>query len=198
MPALDSSATPRIAEPDLLHHLEEALGDLELEGEVARTARAVVHRVRLGRLGERSLAVKVALQPSERDDLARFRHEARLLSEVRHPNVVEVHDLGVLPGGHPFLVMELVEPYEVPEAPAWDQVYDLGLQAAAGLAHIHHHRVVHLDVKPGNLGTAPDGESGRPRLKILDFGLAQELRGPLDRRIRGTLAYAAPEVLLQD
>src|SRR6185436_12243448 len=36
------------------------------------------------------------------------------------------------------------------------------------------------------------------RLKILDFGLAHELRGPLDRRIRGTLAYTAPEVLLQD
>jgi Nif-specific regulatory protein len=196
-PAPDGNPEPDPA-PGLLRHLEEALGDLEMAGEVARTVRAVVHRVRLGRLGDRPLALKLALQPSERDDLARFRHEARLLSEVRHPNVVEVHDLGVLPGGYPYLVMELVEPYAVPEAPPWEEVYDLGVQAAAGLAHIHHHRVVHLDVKPGNLGIAPDGGTGGRRLKILDFGLAQELRGPLDRRIRGTLAYTAPEVLLQD
>jgi Nif-specific regulatory protein len=174
------------------------LGDLVVEGEIARTARTAVYRVRLGRHGERPLALKVALQPSDRDDLARFRHEARLLSEVRHPNVVEVYEVGVLDGGLPFLVMERVEPYRVPERPGAEELYDLALQAAAGLAHIHHHRVVHLDVKPGNLGTVTDPTTGEPRLKILDFGLAQTLLGPVDRAIRGTLAYTAPEVLLQD
>jgi Nif-specific regulatory protein len=193
--------------PDLTH-LEPLLGDLAFEGEIARTAGAVIHGVRLGRLGDRPLALKVALRSSADDELARFRHEARLLSEVRHPNVIEVHEVGVLPGGFPFLVMERVEPYRPPQRPGWEEVYDLAIQAAAGLAHIHHHRVVHLDVKPGNLGTAPSpaaGPAGSGRLlKILDFGLAQELRGPLgelgtlERSIRGTLAYTAPEVLLQD
>src|SRR5690606_6318499 len=67
-----------------------------------------------------------------------------------------------------------------------------------GLAHIHHHRVVHLDVKPGNFGLAPGDDAESGRLRILDFGLAQTLLEPLDRSIRGTLAYTAPEVLLQD
>ncbi|HUP43364.1 MAG TPA: protein kinase, partial [Thermoanaerobaculia bacterium] len=183
-----------------LEELDGLLGDVVFEGEIARSAGAAVHRVRLGRLGDRPLALKVALRPAPPDELARFRHEARLLSEIRHPNVVAVYEVGVLSGGFPFLVMERVTPYRPPERPAWPEVYDLAIQAAAGLAHIHHHRVVHLDVKPGNLGTAAD-EAGLPRLKILDFGLAHELLGPLgvlDRSIRGTLAYTAPEVLLQD
>ena len=158
----------------------------------------MIHRVRLGGHGARPLALKVAREPSGTDDLARFQHEARLLSEIRHPGVVEVYEVGVLPGDFPFLVMELVAPYAPPREPGWEEVYDLAIQAAAGLAHIHHHRVVHLDVKPSNLGLAANPDGGEPRLKILDFGLSQGLVGPLDRKIRGTLAYTAPEVLLQD
>ncbi|MFW6175635.1 MAG: protein kinase domain-containing protein [Acidobacteriota bacterium] len=196
-PASAPPASPPPRRPDL-RRLEESLGDVVMEGELARTPRAALYRVRLERLGDRPVALKVAQQPSDGDELARFRHEARLLSEVRHPNVVEVYDVGVLQGGFPFLVMELVDPYEPTPSPSWDEVYDLAIQAAAGLAHVHHHRVVHLDVKPGNLGLAVDPETGERRLKILDFGLAQELLAPLDRSIRGTLAYTAPEVLLQD
>ncbi|MGD2115096.1 MAG: protein kinase, partial [Acidobacteriota bacterium] len=195
-----ASRAPRMEGPDL-GQLERLLGDLVVEGEIAHTSRAAVHRVRVGTQGDRPLALKVALRPSDSGDLARFRHEARLLSEVRHPNVVGVRELGVLPGGFPFLVMELVEPFHRTGSPSWSEVYDLALQAAAGLAHIHRLGVVHLDVKPGNLGfAAGDAETAGAsrRLKILDFGLAQDLRDPLDRRIRGTLAYMAPEVLLQD
>jgi len=192
------------AAPDL-GHLERVLGDVVVEAEIGRTAGATVHRVRLGGQGERPFALKVALHPSDADDLARFRHEARLLSEVRHPNVIEVREVGVLPGGFPLLVMELAEPYPISRAeaelPTWEEVYDLAFQAAAGLAHTHRLGVVHLDVKPSNLGLVLDAQEGgdaTPRVKILDFGLAQDLRDPLDRRIRGTLAYMAPEVLLQD
>ncbi len=191
---------PRPAGPDLAH-LERLLGDFEIEGKLARTSRAAIYRVRLGARGTRPLALKVALEPSATDDLARFQHEARLLSEIRHPGVVEVYEVGVLPGDYPFLVMELVSPYVPSPEPDWEEIYDLAIQAAAGLAHIHHHRVVHLDVKPSNLGLAEDpggGGSGGRLLRILDFGLAQGLVEPLDRRIRGTLAYTAPEVLLQD
>ena len=187
-----------------LSHLDRLLGDFVLEDEIARTTLAAIFRIRTGGSGGRPLALKVALRPSDADDLARFRHEIRLLSETRHPNVVEVHDFGVLPGDFPFLTMELL----TGESPAahlrgsgWEAFWDLAIQAAAGLAHIHRQGVVHMDVKPANLGLAggmAGGSGGRPVLKILDFGLAQERRGTLDRRIRGTLAYTAPEVLLQD
>jgi Nif-specific regulatory protein len=183
-----------------LSHLDRLLGDILLEGEIARTSQAVIFRIRTGGPDGRPMALKVALCPSDADDLVRFRHEVRLLSETRHPNVVEVYDFGVLPGNLPFLTMELL----TGESPAghlrgggWEAFWDLAIQAAAGLAHIHRQGVVHMDVKPANLGmTGSSGE--RPVLKILDFGLAQERRGAFDRRIRGTLAYTAPEVLLQD
>jgi Nif-specific regulatory protein len=185
--------SPRIGE------LEKLLGDFLIEEELARTPRAVIYRIRAGNRPERQLALKVALQPVEGEDLDRFQHEVRLLSEVRHPNVVEVYDFGVLPGSFPFLTMELLAASDLQHRVQadWDTFYSVALQAAAGLAHIHRHGIVHLDVKPANLGLV-EREDGALGLKILDFGLAQNVRGPLDRRIRGTLAYVAPEVLLQD
>jgi Nif-specific regulatory protein len=185
---------PRIAD------LERQLGDFLVEDELARTPRAVIYRIRAGRRMERPLALKVALQPVAGEDLVRFQHEVRLLSETRHPNVVEVYDFGVLAGSFPFLTMELMAPLELEkliQEGDWELFYTLALQAAAGLSHIHRHGVVHLDLKPANLGVV-QGEDGARLLKILDFGLAQNVRGPVDRRIRGTLAYVAPEVLLQD
>jgi Nif-specific regulatory protein len=186
--------------PDL-SYLERLLGDVLFEGEIARTSRAVVHRVRTGSTPDsKPMALKVALAPSDAEDLVRFRHEVRLLSEARHPNVLEVYDFGVLPGGFPFLTMELLTGGGLVErfrSGNWEEAYDLAIQAAAGLAHIHRQGVVHMDVKPQNLGLV-GGSGGAPVLKILDFGLAQATLGPLDRRIRGTLAYTAPEVLLQD
>ncbi|HVR98251.1 MAG TPA: sigma 54-interacting transcriptional regulator [Thermoanaerobaculia bacterium] len=183
--------------PDL-SYLERLLGDVSFEGEIARTARAVVYRVHMGATDRRPMALKVALTPSDAEDLVRFRHEVRLLSEARHPNVLEVYDFGVLPGGFPFLTMELLAGDGLAERfreGNWEEVYSLAIQAAAGLAHIHRQGVVHMDIKPRNLGLVAGAP---PVLKILDFGLAQATLGPLDRRIRGTLAYTAPEVLLQD
>ncbi len=199
----DGSLGLRLRRPEEgppLEHLERLLGDLVLEQQVARTSRAVIFQVRIGSHGGGPLALKVALSPSAADDLARFRHEVRLLSEVRHPNVVRVYDFGVLPGSFPFLVMELLSREDLTlrlEGCGWQDLYDVAIQAAAGLAHIHRQGVIHLDLKPQNLGLAAS-EDGGLMIKILDFGLAQSLRGPLDRRIRGTLTHAAPEILLQD
>ena len=74
----------------------------------------------------------------------------------------------------------------------------LALQAAAGLAHIHRQGVVHMDLKPANLGLA-GGRGGRARSsRSSTSAWPRSGAAPLDRRIRGTLAYTAPEVLLQD
>ncbi len=192
------TALPRVTGGPDLAQLDRLLGDVLFEAVVARTSRAAVYRVRVGSPDGRPLALKVALSPSDAEDLARFRHEVRLLSEARHPNVVEVSDFGVLPGDYPFLAMELLAAETLAErleGCGWEDFYEAAIQAAAGLAHIHRQGIVHMDLKPRNLGLVP-GEG--LHLKILDFGLAQAVCEPLDRRIRGTLAYAAPEVLLQD
>jgi len=211
--ALEALTPPApVGSPPDLVRLDETLGDdVALEGEIARTARATVYRARVGADGP-EVALKVARLPGDAEELARFTHEVRLLSELRHPNVVGIHDWGVLPGGFPFLTMELLEAGEglgqrlrarVAER-GWEVFYDVALQAAAGLAHIHRHGLVHLDVKPANLGwlesSARDaaGPSGLT-VKILDFGLSRPLPAPSsDRSIRGTLAYMAPEVLAQE
>ncbi|MBZ0110953.1 MAG: serine/threonine protein kinase, partial [Thermoanaerobaculia bacterium] len=184
--------SPRIAE------LEGLLGDFLVEKEIARTPRAAIYRIRSQGRADRPLALKVALQEVQEDDLVRFQHEVRLLSESRHRNVIEVYDFGVLPGSFPFLTMELLSEADLMQTVQdadWDLFYSLAMQAAAGLAHIHRQGIVHLDIKPANLGLVP---GDRVNLKIMDFGLAQNVRGPLDRKIRGTLAFTAPEVLLQD
>ena len=191
-PLATRSGSPRIAE------LEGLLGDFLVEEEIARTPRAMIYRIRSQGRAEKPLALKVALQEVHDEDLVRFQHEVRLLSEARHRNVIEVYDFGVLPGSFPFLTMELLADDDVAQTVQegdWDLFYSLAMQAAAGLAHIHRQGIVHLDVKPANLGL---GAGDRLNLKIMDFGLAQNVRGPLDRKIRGTLAYTAPEVLLQD
>ena len=198
-PTLEGGAMRTRQDAPRIGELEKLLGDFLIEEELARTPRAVIYRIRAGNRPERQLALKVALQPVEGEDLDRFQHEVRLLSEVRHPNVIEVYDFGVLPGSYPFLTMELLAGVDLVQRlqADWDAFYTVALQAAAGLAHIHRHGIVHLDIKPANLGLV-ESEDGTLGLKILDFGLAQNVRGPLDRRIRGTLAYVAPEVLLQD
>jgi tetratricopeptide (TPR) repeat protein/tRNA A-37 threonylcarbamoyl transferase component Bud32 len=193
-----SSSRLRNGGPDLAY-LERLLGDVLVEGEMARTPRAAVYRIRAGTQAHRATALKVALHQGTPEDLAQFRHEVRLLSEVRHPNVVEVYDFGVLPGDFPFLTMELVEGGDLRQAlerGGWPLFWELAIQTASGLAHIHRHGVLHLDLKPENLGLVETANG--LQIKILDFGLSQSARGPLDRRIRGTLAYAAPEILLQD
>jgi hypothetical protein len=91
---------PHSAGPDL-SRLDQHLGDVMVEAEIARTALAAVYRVRTGAHGDTPLALKVALHPCDAEELARFRHEVRLLTEARHPNVVEVYDCGALPGGCP-------------------------------------------------------------------------------------------------
>jgi Nif-specific regulatory protein len=223
-----------VTSPPDLSQLHRQLGDLVVEEEISRTSQAVLLRVRTGpgAGGDRpQRALKIALTPVDGEELARFHHEVRLLSEASHPNVVRVFDSGVLPGGFPWLLMELVSSESLAgrlagpldgRGSGWELFHEAALQAAAGLAHIHRQGVVHMDLKPANIGlalpaakpgglalpavmpggsalpqVAPDGADGL-HLKILDFGLAQPAGGPLDRRIRGTLAYTAPEVLLQD
>src|SRR5687767_6049377 len=118
-----------------LSHLDRLLGDVLLEGEIARTPQAAVFRIRTGGNGGRPLALKVARHPSDAEDLARFRHEVRLLSETRHPNVVEVYDFGVLPGDLPFLTMELLTGESLAErlqGRGWDAFWEAAIQAAAG------------------------------------------------------------------
>src|SRR4051812_6432617 len=104
------------------------------------------------------VAIKVArLSQKEREHaLARFSREARICGSLRHPNVGQVYDVGMLDDGSPYMVMELQEGRSLAEV--FDEMQlpvvaliDIARQLLAGLAAAHAAGVIHRDIKPDNV-----------------------------------------------
>ncbi|MFE1555249.1 WD40 repeat domain-containing serine/threonine protein kinase [Streptomyces sp. NPDC058734] len=149
---------------------------------------------------DRAVAVKVLLEFDASEELlGRFRREASIGARLQHPGITVVHDIG-RHGERLFMVMELLEGQDLSRLLArtpgvglpLPQVLDLALQTAEALSAAHAQKVVHRDLKPGNLFLLADG-----RLKICDFGIARtaDATGGLTvtGRVFGTPSYMAPE-----
>src|SRR6266850_4319226 len=166
----------------------------------------VVHRARDERLG-RDVALKVLPPGALSDDAARerFRREALALSQLNHPHIATIYDLGRQEGVD-FLVMEYIPGQTVAQkiaegALSEAEAASIGCQITEALEEAHDQGVVHGDLKSENVIVTPKGWA-----KVLDFGLAT-LRGPMLERadtaeytgenvVSGTLPYMAPEQLL--
>jgi serine/threonine protein kinase len=136
----------------------------------------------------------------DRESVARFLREGECLARVRHPNVVEVHDIGV-EEGVPYLVMELLEGETLDQkltregALPRELALDYVLPVFDAVEQVHRAGVVHRDVKPANILLARSA-GGAVTPKLVDFGVAtmDERRmitgalGPI-----GTPAYMSPE-----
>jgi len=128
-------------------------------------------------------------------DLDRFLQEYELISGIRHPNVVRIHDLGVA-DDHAFIVMEYLPrgdlKMRISEGVSVHQALDYLQQMAGALAAIHQVGVLHRDLKPGNVMCREDGS-----IALIDFGLAKRTRMSLDLtktgEIFGTPYYMSPE-----
>ncbi len=133
---------------------------------------------------------------AEREERTRFQTEGEALARVRHPNVVQVYEVGEHEG-QPYLTMELVAggslarrlargPLPPREAAELVRVVALAVEA------IHRAGVVHRDLKPGNVLLEADGTP-----KVSDFGLAKlldaEAEHTLTGAVLGTASYMAPE-----
>lgn len=150
--------------------------------------------------------VKVLRQDVAADPAAhkRFLREARLATQVKHPNVAILYDYSQLPEGAFYMVWEHVKGREVGECLRAAGPFplatalDLGIQALRGLGAIHATGVIHRDVSPDNLMITED-RRGRPLLKIIDLGLAKTLQPEPDFEITqtgtfmGKLRYCSPE-----
>jgi Tol biopolymer transport system component/predicted Ser/Thr protein kinase len=163
-----------------------------------------VYRARDERL-RRDVAIKVLPTGYARDPelLKRLEREARAISQLNHPNIVAVYDVGSQDGVE-YLVMELLEGETLgtllnagPVSPR--RALEYATQVARGLAAAHEKGIVHRDLKPDNVFITRDG-----RVKILDFGLAHQLRSEHDLShlssklttpgtTLGTVAYMSPE-----
>jgi adenylate cyclase len=179
------------------YHITAAIGAGGM-GEVFRAT-----DTRLGR----AVALKVLPSDMARDAerLARFQREARVIAALNHPHIVTIYAVDEVDGIH-FLTMELIEGQSLAQlipAPglAVDRTLAIGMELADALAAAHDKGIVHRDLKPANVMVTADG-----RVKVLDFGLAKELRPtePADASltvggrteigvVMGTPAYMSPE-----
>ncbi|MBK9963299.1 MAG: protein kinase [Saprospiraceae bacterium] len=132
----------------------------------------------------------------------RFAIEAQAAAHIRHPNVVRIFDYGVDAAVGPYLVMELLEgPTLAALGDAGRLPIDRALAVFTGVCAAieagHRRGIVHRDVKPANV-IVTTADDGRELVKVLDFGLAVDLR-LAERNITtpgtliGTVAYMAPE-----
>ena len=192
----------------------DRLGAYEIVGRLGHGAMGEVYRARDTRLG-RDVAVKVlpAAFADDADRLARLEREARLISQVNHPNICTLFDI-VEGQSAPFLIFELIEgetlqqrllrgPMPVREA----------LRCASGIAAAleaaHSKGIIHRDLKPSNIKITAPGT-----IKVLDFGVAKLVRdsgseldapdltltlgGTKEGVLVGTVAYVSPEQAMGD
>jgi serine/threonine-protein kinase len=161
-----------------------------------------VYRVEHTTLG-REHALKVlrgSMFESDATAAPRFLREARAASRIRHPSIVDVYDFGHVADGRPYFVMELLSGKSLADLIDADdleppRVVALAKQLAEALAAAHDRGVIHADITPSNALVVDD--AGTPRLKLVDFGLAElvgeELAKDDTGYIFGTPHYVSPE-----
>jgi serine/threonine-protein kinase len=175
------------------------VGDCIGEGGMARIYRAEHAGLR------RQVALKVLIDGFSKDPEGRerFVREARIAAAIKHPNVVNIFDVGV----HediPYLVMELLEGTDLEKLVAQkgaleeNLILDIMVPVVAGLSAVHDAGIVHRDLKPGNIFLAK-GRYDDLEPKLLDFGISKAT-GPEQMRLTkkhgqlmGTPFYMSPE-----
>lgn len=192
-----------------------AVPGYEILAELGRGGMGIVYQARQKGL-DRLVALKMILAGDHADPehRERFRREATAIARLRHPNIVQIYEIGEA-AGRPFFSLELVEGGTLddilrpgPLAPRTAARLIETLSRALAVAH--EHGIIHRDLKPGNiLIAAADGDrtavsdvsASDPRLldaipKVTDFGLAKVVGEASHTRsnvILGTPSYMAPE-----
>lgn len=132
----------------------------------------------------RAAALKILSGKKAKDPhvLGRFQREARLLTQLDHPNVVRAFHVGDADGVH-YIAMEVLDGESLDEVLARrkklppNEAVRLVVQALGGLQHLHDRRMVHRDVKPSNLMLVPATTDTTldATVKLLDVGLGREM-----------------------
>ena len=185
-------------------------GRYEILGPIGAGGMGEVYRAIDKNLG-RHIAIKVlpSAFAEDKERMARFEREAKLLAVLNHPNIAAIHGLEQSEGRR-FLVLELVEGETLQArlnrgALPVDEALETCRELAEGLEAAHEKGIIHRDLKPGNIMITPEG-----KVKILDFGLAKVYAGEttavdIEKSptitakmtepgvILGTAAYMSPE-----
>jgi serine/threonine-protein kinase len=136
----------------------------------------------------------------------RFEREARAAANLKSHHVAKALDVGELPDGRPYMVMEYLEGQDlgdlIDKGPplSTQEAVDFVLQACEAIAEAHAARIVHRDLKPRNLFLTSSVD-GRPLVKVLDFGISKIEGSPQDMQLTrtteviGSPSYMSPEQL---
>ena len=147
---------------------------------------------------DRKVAIKVLRGDLSNDEkfIRRFKREALSVSNLSHPNIVEVYDVGEEDGNY-YIVMEYIEGKTLKQllqkrgALTLNELIDIMTQLTYGLAHAHEAYIIHRDIKPQNIMIEDNG-----LVKITDFGIAMALNSTQltqTNSVMGSVHYLPPE-----
>jgi serine/threonine-protein kinase len=179
-------------DPDL-----PVIAGYELFGVLGRGGKGVVYKAWQRGL-KRIVALKMILagEHASDQDRARFRSEAEAVARLRHPNIVQVYDIGEQVG-RPYFSLEYLEGGSLDKKIAgtplpYEQAAHITQQLADAIRCAHEQGVIHRDLKPANVLLSADGTP-----KISDFGLAKQVAVDMaatqSGTVLGTPSYMAPE-----
>ena len=190
--------------------IPQQIGDFRIIREIGRGGMAIAYLAEDTTLN-RQVALKILPRAfgSSEQSVARFRHEARAIARLRHPNIVPIYRVGEDDGVH-YIAMEYIEGLSLGDKlKKLREVFDpakrstrtkseylletaiLLAQVADAIEHAHQHEIIHRDVKPTNILIDTEG---KPRLA--DFGIAKNLAEETltqQGNITGTCRYMSPE-----
>ncbi|MGA9381561.1 MAG: serine/threonine-protein kinase, partial [Phormidium sp.] len=185
----------------MIHNLNKLLGKYHLTEELYAGERTLVYRglSEIENQESRSVVLKLLRQeyPTFKD-LLQFRNQYTIAKNLDIVGIVRPYSLETYGNGY-VLVMEdfggiSLRNYIKNQPLSALKVLEIAEQVASILHELHHHRVIHKDIKPANILINPDTN----QVKLIDFSIAsllpketQEIRNP--NQLEGTLAYLAPE-----
>jgi regulator of protease activity HflC (stomatin/prohibitin superfamily) len=172
------------------------MGRFELISRVGMGAFGSVWKAR-DKFLDRTVAIKIPRQSAMSvDEQEKFFREARTAAQLRHPNIVSVHEVG-RDGDSLYIVSDFVHGVTLGDWLTGQQLTsreaaELCAKIAAALHHAHEQGIIHRDLKPANVMIDAAGEP-----HLMDFGLARREVGEItvttDGQVLGTPAYMSPE-----
>ena len=152
------------------------------------------------------IAIKVlSAKTLSESQLVSFQNEAKLVSKLKHPNLVTVLDFGIGPKGRPYLIMDFIKGNSLKSAlktgkiSRLTEIIEVFIEICEGMQHAHEQGVLHQDLKPGNIMFHEKDAAGT-RIKIVDFGVAQDIMDDCaitisETKTVGSPPYMAPEII---
>ncbi len=109
----------------------------------------------------------------------RFDNEVRAAGKLDHPNLIKVHDFGLLPDGRPYFVMDFVHGVTLAEELksktrlSLERTLKIMIQVAFAMAYAHDNGIIHRDIKPSNIMICDTKDIAEGNVKLVDFGIAK-------------------------